>query len=196
MNSIVKQLLRYSIGIPCKLIGQYGLIFRKRTLIKYEWLAHYLIGNGSDKWIPQWLIESEPFLTDESFVEYENGCIFGPDDRDDDASFFHCVGYFQIQYRDGILDSIDRYDFHPVSYSSEDFYNLSVELPYRLGEFLYPFLKKLFLMKNIWRVCDIQKITHPYKVRDVYVLYISDKVFYEIGGTEFNTHIYYNYTGE
>ena len=145
-------ILRLAIGI---LAGIAGLVSPKT-----RWLAHYLLGNGRSLRAPQ------RFILDANIAHWQNGQVISPNGK-----LFFLVGHFtaQITY-DGeswVIDSVDRYDFHPP-----------------LGEWactplyvglLTPVVKKM-----------LGKYALPCGEE---VVYVSDELWADLRGTPFDTII-------
>lgn len=190
---MLKLLLRGTIGIGTFIVGKYGIIAKKKKLVKYYWLSHYLIGNGNSLHLPSWLIEDSMDF-DEDVIKRNNNSVvtaYNPD-------IYYCIGSYVVSYEEQSrsLHSTDIYDFHKNHDKGEYFW---VNVIF-ISELVFKVIEQIILLLGI---------TGKYSQLDgfsEYLLYntikisefnnvisISDEFFKNVKGIPFITHIIMDY---
>jgi hypothetical protein len=202
-NSIMVKLgLRifgYVLGVCCYLVGSYGIVMRKRRLVKFKWLGHYLVGEGSPLTLPVWLIEQDQTLTNEDVLRLNNGNVVEPWDRHTDNAVFYCIGRFTVHYDDTsrALNSIDVYDFsrNAVRHPGDSDYDMFIPFCGYKCSFLGGLLHILdkYCRHSLTQLHLFVTVNTAEEV----LLQASDIWFAEIfTGTPFETTISYTFSGE
>jgi len=103
----MRTIVRLTIGLICRLVGLRN--------VRYRWLAHYLIGNGSPLRIPTKVVQAA--LWREEAMEYQGE----PYKFDSSADLFWLVGTMTFEVVDTPAGcrvvGIDCYDWHPNRFS-------------------------------------------------------------------------------